>query len=256
MRRLNFVQTVVMKGFYSLLALSTALALAGCGGSSSSSSSNNSIAPGFYRGVFEVVSDGWINGAAPMFVDVEDRNNFRGEALSDSYYAVLIHSPKGSFLHEGIAVEGSLSVTKTATGFNFIFTNGSGIDASGELQPAPLPELGGTASVPEAGNYIGKFLMVREGRARSMGTVEASVDGDGNFTGFTEGGSVIFIDPLFAGKFEADGTLSGAQILSQGNTYTMGIPPAYSYDGITLIAKYEFDGNEFWLTLTPALPKE
>lgn len=237
----------------SLFALCTAIFLAGCGGSSST---NNTIAPGFYRGTFEVASDGWINGAAPMFVDLENRQNFRGEAMADSYYVVVNHSPKGSFLVGGAVVEGDLTVTKTPTGFSFTFSNGFGTTATGELQPTPLPELGQTASIPEAGNYRGEFLMVREGRARSMGKVDATVDGDGVLSGVSEGGSVVFVDPLFTGRFEDKGTLSGAQIFSQGNIYSMETAPAYSYDGSTLIVKYEYDGNEFWLTLTPISPKE
>ena len=176
--------------------------------------------------------------------------------MSDSYYVVVNHSPKESSINGGATVVGDLSVTKTATGFSFTFTNGAGINATGELQPAPLPSLGKSVSVPEAGDYSGEFLMMREGRARSMGRVESSVDGDGNFTGFTEGGSVVYIDPLFSVEFEHNGTLTGAQILVQGNPITMETPPTYSYDGITLIAKYEFDGNEFWLTMTPNLPKK
>lgn len=247
-----------MKGVFNLSLLATAAMLLGCGGSGSSSN-NSAIDPGYYRGTFNVTSDGWINGAAPMFIDLVSQTEFTGEALSDTYYVTVSNTAEGAWLNDGTIVQGDVTVTKTVAGFDFTFTNGSSVTASGQLSAAVLPALGSAASVPEAGNWEGELLVVSQGRAKSFGTVTATIDSSGNLTALTRGGRQFVNDGIFSGKFESDGTLSGATLFAAGQIYTQSPAPVYSNDGTTIIARFDklaLDNASCWLTLTQSQPEK
>ncbi len=239
-------------GRFCLLGV-VALAL-GCGGSGSSSRSS-SIEPGFYRGTFSISSDGWINGSAPMFIDYVNPTNLAGEAKSGDYYVSVRSTSEGASIIGTATVTGDLSVTKLNDGFSFTFSNGSGVTATGELSPAQLPVLGSSVSIPAEGNWVGEMLVVTEGRVRSFATVTATVDASGSLVANCDGGGSFLPDGVFTGKFESDGTLSDAMILSAGNFQSHN--PAYSNDGTTIVVRYgplESGDASYWLTLREAQP--
>lgn len=244
-----------MKGVFYSSIVAGALLVAGCGGSSSSGGSA-SIEPGYYRGTFDITSDGGPNGAGPMFLDVVDRNNWEGEAKSDTYYFKVGNTPDGAFLNGGVVITGEATVNETSTGFTFTFSNGSSVTATGELTPAALPSLDALATVPPTNEFVGEFLVVAAGRAKTMGTVTASVDGSGNLTAQLDGGMGFINDGIFAGKFEANGTMSGAAYIA-GTVITQSIPPTYSWNGTALKIRFEnllLEGGTCWLILNSPPP--
>lgn len=242
-----------MKLFLASLAL-CGLFVLGCGGNGSSDD-DGGLEAGYYRGTFNVTSDGWINGSGMTFIDVIDVNNFAGEALGEDFYATITKTPQISTLIDGAVVTGDITVTETATGFDFTFDNGSGVTATGALEPAPLPTLGGSASVPGEGEFEGEFLVVASGHAKTFGMATSSVDADGDVTVTLTGGKGYLDDGLFTGKLEANGTISGAVLIVNGNILTQTSTPAYSYAGTTLVIRFDnlvLEGASCFVTLSPA----
>lgn len=235
-----------MKGGAVFSILFGALLVAGCGGSSSSNGGGEpEIAAGYYRGTFTVDSDGWIEGSGPMFVDLVDENNFDGEAMSDTFYVDLHDSPEGGVINGTALVQGDFTATKTAAGFDFTFTNGSSVTASGELTLTPLPTLGSTATVPSAGDFDGEFVVVAEGRARTFGISDATVDAEGDITIQLTRGKGYISDAIFTGHLEANGTISDAVLVDSGSIITQ-TGAQYSYEGGQMVIRF---GQ---LVLTPA----
>lgn len=240
-----------MKGALFTFILTAILICGGCGGSGSSTSS---IEPGFYRGTFNISTDGGPTGPAPMFLDIVDRNDWAGEATAEDYFFSVSKSATGASLVGTIVATGEATMNGGEEGVNFTFNN-EGITASGELIPAELPILGPVATVPSEGTYVGEFFVVVDGRVRTMGSATANVDAQGNVTTFLEGGTGVTTDGILAGEFEANGALSGASFFHGGTNTTLAPAPAYSWDGTKLVVQFGqnlFNDNGYcWLSLSP-----
>jgi hypothetical protein len=225
-----------MRGRFFAAGLVGALLLAGCGGGGQVG--EVSIAPGYYRGTLEIPGNSQVvGGSATMVADVAANGDFTAHAQSLPVQArVTKTGATGSIATQGTTIMGSARETVQGNQIGFTLQNGSGVVARGTMTPAQLPQLGTEVSLPPSGNYGGEVLVVDNGHVRAFSQASAHIDGSGNLS--VTAGLGDWGDNLF-GRVEANGTLSGAMVFHNGSITLEDTPPPYSFDGTTLIIRYD-----------------
>jgi len=226
--------------------------LSGCGGNSSITYNS---APVFYSGTVTVANTGYFQpGTAPAIANVVP-----GQAVTITAWAppvTLTITDDTSFAvlsSNGVIVKGVLQQTDTPGQISFTFLNGTSSIATGTLTKHSLPTLGPVATVPPPGNYSGTLLIVGNGQARSCGTVSATVFSSGQWQADASEGGGWVGDGIFDGQFLSNGTLASANMINNGSVYVQSNAPQFSFDGKTLIVKYDdlaLAPGSCWMTLT------
>jgi hypothetical protein len=240
-----------------LAALGAAFS-AGCGGGGENPviPPADTLQPGFYRGTVTFADSGSLpTGTVPVIADIQ----------ADGTYSVNAYAPPSSFRFDsdgtagtlvstGSVLNGTVTDSFTTGTFTFQFSNEGTEIASGNLTKADLPTLGTQTTLPPSGVYQGELLIVSNGRAVAVGRVnEGFVTETGDFTASVGGGGEWTQNGTFAGKLDGSGTLTGGVLLSGGGTISQTVAPQYSYDGTTLIVKYDnlrLENGSAWLILT------
>ncbi len=230
--------------------------LQGCCGNGTGA--QEAIPPGYYRGTATIPFPDANSGpdTVPLIADVAANGDVEAHGRSANRQIDLyrVGSAATMILDGSVVFSGSLVTVAREGGFTFEFRDGATVWAHGSVDGAQLPQLGSQVIVPYQGNYRGDFVIVSEGRARGYGIVSATFDDMGNWVASASGGGEWFGSGLLAGRFEPDGTVSNALISVQGQIIPQSIPPGYSFDGSTLIVRYDnirLESGSIWLTLTP-----
>jgi len=237
-----------MKRWYWLVAV--ALIISGCGGNTAGQPAR--IVPGYYRGTFEFNSTAWPSGSAPIVVDVQENGDLGADAFSSSYSAsVTKWGHNATIVLNGAVVTGTSRLVSVGGGLRLTVDGGHDFQATATFTPHPLPELGSLTIIPPAGTYSGEFLVVSNGRVKSLGLVTATVDATGQWWAIANGTNSFGSDGVYTGRFQVDGTLTNAALVHDGSV--MSQTPKFSFDGTKLVAEYDqlpLQPASCWLELT------
>jgi hypothetical protein len=224
----------------------------GCAGNGAGSTQHPSA--GFYRGTLNFHGAAKLPpGATPIVADVEANGFFVSWGRSPALVATMVNRQTDDVLmaHEATMV-GTYVIEPSGNSLSFSFLLGTEVAATGTLTLSPPPALGSNVTVPPAGAYRGELVVFSEGRAKAYGLVDATVESDGSWHAAGQGGGNWVPNGHFFGRFEENGTLSDALISCDAGLITQHTPPVYSFDGATLVVRYDtlpLQPASCWITL-------
>lgn len=234
-----------------LLLLTLILAiLAGCAGSGV----GGGVAADFYRGTAQSAGSKYLPaGTGTIVFDFPVDTLWQANGEVGGVQFKVGSGPGGDMIGIGVSTfPGDLTITPAGVNYVATFKIDGETIFTATVSPAQLPALGTTTAVPPGGSYEGEYYTTLGGRIRGVGTMTATIGPAGQLAAVTVEGLDLPVGSSFTGTLQTGGAVADAFVSLNGSTLIPDTAPVFSFDGETLIVRYDWLGPETtsqWLVL-------